>query len=1365
MDWRVLKELKAAEEAEKIANSFGGGPSSLEKDVFGSTPAPITPINDPRHVADRNYESLAPQFDVSDKSIDAYTNAAFTRPKSTIQKLGEHPLQFGGNMLSSSGFVPPPLTGEKAIHKLEPYLRTAGAPLLTAGALGAHAAGYGPDQSALSTLGGGFKDLAAGPAAAFGIKPPQGLASHLRGLAGEAAKGLQAEGMSPSERKTMLAGVVAEPLAEMVSLPGDLLPGLQNPAFMAAKGVARGAERLGVPNPTLQQAVADFLSYSAKPLQEFMAPSGMNARGMHNYLERRGAINMPGKPRLTAEQSERITKLATEEAGANPEKLSDYWTAGALRSRELDTMTDDALRFAMRDFSMKEARSNRPGISLKSEQVAAKPQAEAVDPMETMGLSDEASREILGVPEDVETAKAAIYAPRMEGSEAVAARLSRVEKAIETGGDVEQVMEDAALLPREDVWDLALQLGGNAERNKSKGLKIIREALEKKAKEPKQDPTTVAGRQEAKELELAAEAEKMASLEANSPSAESTLSQRPQPSTVSPLRPQQGDQGARTTPSAAQFPSTAQPVRTADIPSAWGGIKRPVAAEHVPVQPNPPRRSPVQRAEPSPEPVPERTDTGFARGMVDTLQNASVRSGSKAGEDLAEGLRRVVTQSETAMAMPTYRANRATEKALDNTKAIAELNELVAPRSWAKVGAPNLRAGRFQINVDGNAPKMLINPAEYPLLTEEGKALVRSYIDETAATGKIGEQLGVQTSMGRDFVAKQGRRFQQRLAPSAREWMVEGNPDFIQLQKELGKVYGSDKAPAIAEALKGLASQPLDRQIAMEHERLIPMMPAAMVSEQSGKLRPILDYSPLPSTKRSGSPLAQILKSEYTRLAGIKHVGQDVTEAFVNAENVIDGLGKTPIGQALAKGGPDVVSAAQKAIASLYHRPEAGYTKATPANWWYSTSDNAWAQIGRSAFDTITPAANLSLQGIKSAFQTATEVPSAVGAVDFAKGLAKSVFKYGDSYEDARMAGAIAENFIVTGKQLWDKMAPLQGAVADVANRTWVSRLNDFIKDFNDTISFTSGKFKGQRMLKGSKESDFRLMDEMNLPRETQDVFRNPAKYSPEQQATAVNEFARAVTKETQFHGKNKALQGRFENDPLLQWGVRYKSYLINTGKNTLKGIERIGQTAKEGWIEQNLNLFGVKYEPFRNAIERFATRMLGASASGEVTADLSAAFQGKDPLRKDRTLLGRFVENMSYISLLGPIHFIADQAAARMVLGDDDKELKQRIASGHGPSQWSELGPPALTQGVKAATHLAQGELGKAAWDVSGGMTPLVSGVGRATGLIDPVGSRPSVIGPASSNRAKDMLGGGLRSRQKDMLDGGTRKRKRMLD
>lgn len=1353
MDWRVLRELKAAEEAEKIANSFGGGPSSLEKDVFGSTPAPITPINDPRHIADRNYEALAPQFDVSDKSIDAYTNSAFTRPKSTIQKLGEQPLQFGGNMLSSSGFVPPPLTGEKAIHKLEPYLRTAGAPLLTAGALGAHAAGYGPDQSALSTLGGGFKDLAAGPAAAFGIKPPEGLASHLRGLAGEAAKGLRSEGMSPSERKTMLAGVVAEPLAEMVSLPGDLLPGLQNPAFMAAKGVARGAERLGIPNPTLQQAVADFLSYSAKPLQEFMAPSGMNARGMHNYLERRGAINMPGKPRLTAEQSERITKLATEEAGANPEKLSDYWTAGALRSRELDTMSDDALRFAMRDFSMKEARSNRPGISLKAEQVAAKPPTEAVDPMETLGLSDEASREILGVPEDVETAKAITYAPRMEGSEAVAARLSRVEKAIETGGDVEQVMEDAALLPREDVWDLALQLGGNAERNKSKGLKIIREALEKKAKEPKQSPTTVAGRQEAKELEMAAEAEKIASSTSSTP-----LRSPPSASQKALLE----NTPQRTASEAGQPPGSAPPP-----PRSPEGT---IPGSEPPISETPSSATP-----------PERNARWYAGNHIDSLEKAARKTNSVEGRVLAEKLRENIVYGESNAAKPMKRINDSGEKVLRSPAAREEVADVFAPSGWQAAGAPDLRAGRFQVAVDDASELMGVRPEERMLHSPESQQYANDYVGVISDLGHEAERLGVKTANGNPFVAKE-KRFIQQIDPSATRWMVDKDPLFEKLKTQLSAVYPDADVTAIGDALKSMANVPLDRPAAFEFERLIPMMPAAIVDD-AGQLQPILRYVPLPTAVNPSNPAARIVESQWMRLGGIKSLGQDLANAMANTDE--SALAGSSLGQALqAEGGAELTGAARGAIGAIYRRPEAGWVGANPATWDINKSNSRFAQGFRSVFGRITPALNLMLQGVKSIPQTLGEVPAMTSAFDYARAVGKTVAKYGKASEEAEMAGAVQRKFLEAGSAVYDRHRPIESAIGKAVNKWGVTeRFNDFVKDFNDTIAYTAGTYKAERMLaNGAKQSDFFLMDEMNLPQSVQDVFRNPSAFDDAAKAAARQTFGRLVAKETQFHSKNPALKGRFENDAALRWVMPYMSYSINTGKNTIKDIERVLRAAATG-VDPGANFvtrtiqkfspFGTEKEPVRNALTKLVGRFVGMEMAGEVVADISSTMQGKDPFRRDRSALARVLENLSYVGFLGPAHFAFDMAASNLLEGAEKKKFAQARAGSRAPT----LGNPTVEAVLKAGKHLATGDVGEAAWDVTGGQSPLVSGVGRATGLIDPAGSRPSAIGPASSNRTKDMLDpssgrrrkdmldGGLRSRQKDMLDGGTRKRKRMLD
>src|SRR6185369_17359230 len=73
----------------------------------------------------------------------------------------------------------------------------------------------------------------------------------------------------------------------------------------------------------------------------------------------------------------------------------------------------------------------------------------------------------------------------------------------------------------------------------------------------------------------------------------------------------------------------------------------------------------------------------------------------------------------------------------------------------------------------------------------------------------------------------------------------------------------------------------------------------------------------------------------------------------------------------------------------------------------------------------------------------------------------------------------------------------------------------------------------------------------------------------------------------------------------------------------------------------------------------------------------------------------------------------------------------------------------------VKAASHVSQGEPGKALWDVTGGMTPAVAGLGRATGVMEPAGTHASssapsgspFAGPASRENPWRGLGGGQKA------------------
>jgi hypothetical protein len=599
-----------------------------------------------------------------------------------------------------------------------------------------------------------------------------------------------------------------------------------------------------------------------------------------------------------------------------------------------------------------------------------------------------------------------------------------------------------------------------------------------------------------------------------------------------------------------------------------------------------------------------------------------------------------------------------------------------------------------------------------------------------AETGKEAESLGVQTALGRDFAAKQGKRFIQQMDPSARDWMKEGNPLFKKLVEQLGKVWQFDDLKAIGESLKSMAAQPLDRPAAFEFERTIPMLPAAIVDD-AGRLHPILKHDVLPTAINTANPVAKILESQWMRLGGIKHLGQDVTKVMIDSPDAAQGiLETTKLGQSLQSGGENVVNAASRMLGAIYHRPEAGYTGLNTSNWWINKSRDYIAQGIRSIAGRAVPALNLTGQWLSSATQTLNEVPAVTGAMNYAKALAKTIFKYSETNEAAKAAGAIQEKFLLNGAKVWDRHRPFESFVNGVTDRIPTEKLNDFVKDFHDTVAYTAGEYKAQQMLtRPVKQSEFLLMDEMNLPqKDVQDVFRNPAAFDEEAKNKAVQSFARAVTKETQFHSKNAALKGRFENDSVMRYVLPYQSYLINTLKRSVKDMERIVSTSKGGvdpnsniisQTIQRLNPFGSAKESYRNAISRAVLRTLGIQASGEFIADVSAAGQGKDGLREDRSGLGRFLENLSYAGFLGPAHFALDMVGSHLLEGQEAKDF----ASGHAGSRAPSLANPALEAAGKTGKALVEGDVGKAAWEATGGQAPLAGKIARGTGLMEPVG------------------------------------------
>lgn len=524
MDWRILKEQNLAKQAEKYGQSLGGDfgasgdfgesnlppisgtPSPFEQDVFGglgsSTSKPVTPMmpfNDPRPIQKRNIDPS--QFDVSDQSIDQYTNKNFTRPKTTLDKVGDFSFPDPFSLDPLTGIPLKETSPAGLIHKAEPYMKTAASPLLGAGALAAHAAGYGPDQSVGETIGGTVKDAAAGPFALMGADSGNGLVHHLRGLGSEIQQGLQREGMTGPERRTMLYGAIAEPAAEALSFPGDVLPGMANPAQAIGRGVAGVAERAGVYNPTMRQIGKGIVS----------AGRAMPGEIARFHADQVGSLQIP------VDLRDRLYELAKKVASkldnsGEPEiaydEMGTAYQAAAERP-EVASMDKNSIMSLMRDAIKGEAsKENRRGVRLKNPGAVADRGAsrQTAAPDDSLNLSPEAQREILGEP-DLATGnasgKATTYAPRDDTPGLYSDRLARVKKGIEAGGDVDQVMKDAERLPREDIFKIAKDLGGDAQRNKQKGLDVLRAKLEAKSMEPTQPPTTYAGRQEAKELELA----------------------------------------------------------------------------------------------------------------------------------------------------------------------------------------------------------------------------------------------------------------------------------------------------------------------------------------------------------------------------------------------------------------------------------------------------------------------------------------------------------------------------------------------------------------------------------------------------------------------------------------------------------------------------------------------------------------------------------------------------------------------------------------------------------------------------------------------------------------------------------------------
>ena len=787
----------------------------------------------------------------------------------------------------------------------------------------------------------------------------------------------------------------------------------------------------------------------------------------------------------------------------------------------------------------------------------------------------------------------------------------------------------------------------------------------------------------------------------------------------------------------AELAASADDGRTMDIPPP----RPPPLPDKPPPLPNEPGLPDMPSA-------PTRNQTGFPMGNVDTLENAATRKGNQAGKALAEGLRQAIHEGESAAGVSTHRINQLGAKVSKYPDAAAEVHELFTPQAYDQVGKGKVLFSRFQANVDSNAPLMHITEEERLLKTAEAREYADAAVEELAKIGKEAEDAGVRTGDGREFISRQGQIFTHKIDPTARDWMVEGNPDFEDLKNILHHYHPDKPVNELGKALQDMANSPLDRPAAYEHKRILPMLPAAYMNRE-GQVRRILNYEVIPTGVRSHNPLSSLIKSQHMRLAGIKNVGQDLGETMVLTADNAGAFEATPIGAALAASkDPHLMTAARKAIAGYYHQPEAGYSGIRTSDWWFNRSNDLLAQSARAAIKILGPAANLSMQGIKSIPQVFSRVPAMVGVRNFMKSIPEVALNFTKTSEDAAMAGALTQQFVVDAARVWDKYRPFESAAELLA--TPIKKLNDMVKDLQDTWGFSAARFKGDQMMQvGPKSADFLTMDEINLPQKVQDVFRNPSAYDEAAKQDAVNGFARNVVWYTQHHGKNKALKGRYENDPVLGLGWVYASYGINELKLTVKSLERLNTAMKTGVdpaasfpmrMLQRVN--PARTENTRNAVKKIVTGLVGAEIAGEWVADVSSTAQGKDPFRRDRTLIGRLFENLSYVGLLGPAHFLLDQVVARSGLISGDKELAKNMGAGRSGARVPSLANPQLEAATKATVHAAQGKIGEAFWDVTGGQMPLASGLARATGLMAPSGAKkssPSVEEePRNFNRAK---------------------------
>jgi hypothetical protein len=509
-DWQERRELEAAKKALKDAENWTP-PEDKPMRLLGQ-PSDDSPFTSPGSVVSPSEQSLSKFASTQEPSM---ASQYFNQLGSNLGKAAD---VTGLSTAASQGLGLMGDVGEAA-GTLYRY------PGRVAGNLMAGEQPFKSDefQGALSDLGAPLRRLAHwnNPQMVPEPTPGQGLSGKTIGESMEALSGPfdntsdkigLKPGVSPWDAARMVGGGLAGLGSEMLSLPGGLLPGVPNPAELAGAKVASGTARLGIPNPSLLQA-ASGLTRTAQELLG-VAKSTPPGENLFQSAVRRGAVNLPGKPQLSEELSGRIDGLAYQVSDGDNDKFASAWAAATERAREVAGMDDRAVKSLMNDaIKSWQAKEAPRGVQFKdANQVRDVRSSVQGSPDESLGLSPEAEREILGEP-DLATGKATTYAPRNDVPEDYAARLARVEKAVAEGGDPQAVMADAGKLKREDVWRITEDLGGDAERNKQKGLDFIRQQLEEKALEPKNPPTTIEGIQEARELKDA----KAAMEQANAP--------------------------------------------------------------------------------------------------------------------------------------------------------------------------------------------------------------------------------------------------------------------------------------------------------------------------------------------------------------------------------------------------------------------------------------------------------------------------------------------------------------------------------------------------------------------------------------------------------------------------------------------------------------------------------------------------------------------------------------------------------------------------------------------------------------------------------------------------------------------------------